>query len=131
MVPAWKTQWQKSPKSWVDFPNSLVDVMKTFKNIKEKVPMLQKYAKEVSKLKDMPWLKIAREIANGVNRKDERFSSADNMMPIEKLRPYVEIWRTECQTVNTLIQWKLFGEDGATKLAILSRPGAYDQPCVC
>ena len=93
--------------------------------------MLQQYAKEVSKLKDMPWLKIAREIANGVKRKEERFSSADNMMPIEKLRPYVEIWRTECQTVNTLMQWKLFGEDGAKQLALLSRPGAYDQPCVC
>ena len=79
------------------------------------------------KLKDMPWIEIARKIADGVKRKDARFVSAENMMSIEELHNYVKQWRKDCQTVDRLIQWKLFGDDSAKKLAEFSRPGAYEQ----
>ena len=131
MVPAWSTSWTQSPRKWKDFANSLDDVMKTFQNIKNKVPMLQKYAQKCSKLNDMPWIEIAREIADGVKRKDARLDSADNMMSIEDLDHYVKQWRTDCETVNKLIQWELFGDDGAKKLADFSRPGAYEQGLLC
>ena len=85
---AWRTSWNRSPVTWVDFPDSLVIAMKNFKNIKDEVPMLQKYAQEKSKLKDMPWMDIARKIADGINRKDERLDSGDNMMSIEELRKH-------------------------------------------
>ena len=89
--------------------------MKTFENIKDKVPML-------------PWIEIAREIADGVNRTDERLDSAHNMMSIEDLHHYIKQWRTDCQSVSKVIQWELFGEDGSKKLAMFSRPDAYEQP---
>ena len=89
--------------------------MKTFENIKDKVPML-------------PWIEIAREIVDGVNRTDEPLDSAHNMMSIEDLHHYIKQWRTDCQSVNKVIQWELFGEDGSKKLAMLSRTGAYEQP---
>ena len=46
---AWETQWQKSPKDWVDYANSLHKVMKTFHDIINEVPKLQEYAKKYSK----------------------------------------------------------------------------------
>ena len=64
MVPAWKTQWQKSPKSWDDYPDSLHKVMKTFNNIINEVPMLQQHAQKASKLNELPWMDIARTIAD-------------------------------------------------------------------
>ena len=125
MVPAWRTSWKRSPVTWLDFPHSLVFAMRNFKNIKDEVPMLQKYAQEESKLNEMPWMDIARKIADGINRKDERLDSGDNMMCIEELRAYVEDWRTDCQTVDNLIRWNLFETDKAKKLAKASIPGAY------
>ena len=124
---AWETQWQKSPKDWVDFPKSLHKVMKTFHDIINKVPKLQKYAKKYSKLNQMPWKDIVREIADGVVRKDARLVSAENTISIEDLHGYVKKWRKTCQIVDRLIQWKLFGDDSAKKLAEFSRPGAYEQ----
>ena len=56
MVAAWKTNWQKTLKNWVDYPNSLHKVMKTFNNIINQVPMLQEYARTASQLKDSPWI---------------------------------------------------------------------------
>ena len=90
MVPAWETQWQKSPKDWVDYANSLHKAMKTFHDIINEVPKLQEYAKNSSKLNEMPWKDIVREIADGVKRKDARLGSADNMMPIADLHHYVK-----------------------------------------
>ena len=73
----------------------------------------------------MPWMDIARKIADGINRKDERLDSGDNMMSIEELRAYIEDWRTDCQTVDNLIPWSLFETDEANTVAKFSRPGAY------
>ena len=86
--------------------------MKTFENIKDKVPML-------------PWIEIAREIVDGVNKTDEPLDSAHNMMSIEDLHHYIKQWRTDCQTVDNLIRWNLFETDKAKKLAKASIPGAY------
>jgi len=99
--------------------------MRNFKNIKDEGPMLQKYAQEICKLNEMPWMDIARKIADGINRKDERLDSGDNMMSIEELRVYIEDWRTDCQTVDNLIRWSLFETDEAKTLAKCSRPGAH------
>ena len=80
----------------------------------------------------MPWITIAREIADGVNRQDARLESADDMMSIERLRKYVEDWRKKCVSVDNLIKWQLFPTDNASKiLAEFSRPGAYEQPFLC
>ena len=112
MVPAWSTSWKRPPATWVDFPNSLVDVMKTFENIKDKVSMLR-------------WIEIAREIVDGVNRTDERLDSANMLMSVAELRHYVKKWRTGFPTVDDLIRWTLSGADGPKSLAEFSRPGAY------
>ena len=37
MVPSWKTDWSKTPESWVDYPDSVPMVMKTFDSIIAKV----------------------------------------------------------------------------------------------
>ena len=112
---AWETQWQKSPTDWVDYANSLHKVMKTFHDIINEVPKLQEYAKKYSKLNQMPWKDIVREIADGVLRKDARLVSADNTISLEDLHGYVKKWRTTRQTVDKLIQWELLGVDSASK----------------
>ena len=133
-VAAWETSWKKTPARWVDYPNSLVRAFDTFKKIEHEVPRLREYAQQVEskKLRDMPWMAIAREIANGVNRQDARLESAEDMMSIEQLRNYVEDWRKKCVSVDNLIKWQLFPTDNASKiLAEFSRPGAYEQPFLC
>ena len=128
-VAAWETSWTRTPDTWLDYENSLRQAFDTFKNIEHEVPKLRDYAQQVSKLRDMPWMTIAREIADGVNRQDARLESADDMMSIRK---YVEDWRKKCVTVGKLIKWHLFPHGGATKtLAEFSRPGAYEQPFLC
>ena len=127
--PAWETSWTRSPKTWVDYDNSLRSAFETFKIIEDEVPRLREYAQEKSKLKEMPWIEIAREIADGVDRQDARLESAANIMSIVQLRQYVEDWRKECGSVDKLIKWSLFTGDRAPKtLAEFSRPGAYEQP---
>ena len=129
MVAAWETSWTRSPKTWVDYPDSLRNAFETFKIIEDEVPRLREYAQQVEskKLRDMPWMAIAREIADGVNRQDARLESADDMMSIGQLRKYVEDWRKKCVSVDNLIKWQLFPTDNASKiLAEFSRPGAYE-----
>ena len=133
-VAAWETSWTRTPARWVDYPNSLGQAFDTFKKIEHEVPRLREYAQQVEskKLRDMPWMAIAREIADGVNRQDARLESAEDMMSIEQLRNYVEDWRKKCVSVDNLIKWQLFPTDNASKiLAEFSRPGAYEQPFLC
>ena len=93
------------------------------------MPRLRAYAKEWNKLKEIPWIDIACEIADNIQRRNARLESAD-LMSIDQLRKHVQEWRNECETVDKLIRWKLF-PDGqrkpATTLAVFSRPGAYEQ----
>ena len=89
MVAAWETSWMRSPDTWVDYANSLGQAFDTFKNIEEEVPKLRNYAQQFGRLNDMPWMGIAREIADGVNRQDERLESANNMMEVGQLCEYV------------------------------------------
>ena len=109
--------------------DSLPEVFATFGIIEDKVPRLQAYAKQWNKLKEIPWIDIAREIADNIQRRNARLESAD-LMSIDQLRKHVQEWRNECETVDKLIRWKLF-PDGkrkpATTLAVFSRPGAYEQ----
>ena len=130
-VAAWETSWTRTPARWVDYPNSLGQAFDTFKKIEHEVPRLQEYAQQVEskKLRDMPWMAIAREIADGVNRQDARLESASDIMSTGQLRKFVEEWMEECESVQKLITWRLFPEDSAAKtLADFSRPGAYEQP---
>ena len=62
----------------------------------------------------MPWMEIARKIADGVNRTDERLDSAGVLMCIEELGAYIKNLRTDSPTVDKLIGWSLFGPDGPT-----------------
>ena len=131
-VAAWETSWTRSPDTWVDYPNSLQQAFNTFKNIEDEVPRLRDYAQQFGRLNEMPWRAIAREIADGVNRQDERLESANAMMGVGQIRDYVDMWRTECSTVEKLITWQLFpSESGAKILKEFSRPGAYEQPALC
>ena len=96
------------------------------------MPRLRDYAQQFGRLKDMPWMAIAREIADGVNRQDEHLESANDMMGVGQLREYIDRWRTMCTTVDKLISWQLFpARDGPKKLTEFSRPGAYEQPLLC
>ena len=132
MVAAWETSWTRSPTTWVDYANSLGQAFNTFKNIEEEVPKLRNYAQQFGRLKDMPWMAIAREIADGVNRQDEHLESANDMMGVEQLHAYVVRWRRQCETVDKLISWELFPEQSGPKiLKEFSRPGAYEQPLLC
>jgi hypothetical protein len=132
MVPAWKTSWSRNPKEWVCWPNSLQQAFKTFKEIEREVPKLQEYANQYNRLNEMPWREIARELADGVRRRDTRLESARDIMSIAELGKYVKEWRKNCKSVDKLIRWKLFTDPKAPKtLAIFSRPGAYEQPCLC
>jgi len=133
-VAAWETSWTRTPARWVDYPNSLGQAFDTFKKIEHEVPRLREYAQQVEskKVRDMPWMAIAREIADGVNRQDARLESADDMMSIGELRKYVEDCRKKCVSVDKLINLRLFPHNGAIKtLAEFSRLGAYDQPFLC
>ena len=109
--------------------DSLPEAFATFGIIEDKVPRLREYAKEWNKLKEIPWIDIAREIADNIQRRNARLESA-GLMSVEQLRRHVQEWRNECETVDKLIRWKLF-RDGkrkaATTLAVFSRPGAYEQ----
>ena len=110
-------------------PGSLPEAAEPFEIIKDKVPKLREYAKKFDKLNEMPWMEIAREIADGVNRQNAHLESAKDIMSTAQLRKYVVDWRTRCDHVNNLINWTLFPSDIASKkLATLSRPGAYGQP---
>ena len=132
MVAAWETTWTSSPDTWVDYANSLGQAFDTFKNIEEEVPRLRNYAQQFGRLKDMPWMGIAREIADGVNRQDERLESANCMMGVGQLCDYVRRWRKECASVEKLINWELFPTNSGPKiLTQFSRPGAYEQPPLC
>ena len=131
-VPEWTTTWTKSPATWVDRENSLRDAFKTFKIIESEVPRLGRYAREVTKLNQMPWMNIAREIADDLNRQDARLESARNVMTIDQLRTCIDDWRNIYRTVDELIEWELFPDGSAAKtLALFCRPGAYEQPCLC
>ena len=131
-VAAWKTSWEKTPDTWVDDANSLQQAFDTFEIIKDEVPRLQKFAQECSRLNQMPWRAIARDIADGVHRQDERLESANDMMEVGQLREYVRKWRTDCETVDKLIKWKLFpAHSGPKTLKEFSRTGAYEQPLLC
>ena len=125
MVRPWKTTWSKSPKCWVDYPDSVPDVMKTFDSIIVEVPLLQGYAQTANQLKELPWMEIAKKIADGIGRQDERLDSAARLMSVDQLRDYVKRWRLNSKTVDNLIRWKLFEDDRPKKLAEFSRPGAY------
>ena len=94
-------------------------------------PRLREYAQKVSKLNQIPWMEIAREIADGVDRQDARLESAQDMMSIGRLREYVKEWREQCESVDKLITWNLFPRDGPKTLAEFSRPGAYEQSFLC
>ena len=87
--------------------------------------MLEGYAQTANQLKELPWIEIAKKIADGIRRKDERLDSAEQLMYIDELRDYINRWRIESKTVDKLIGWVLFGDDGPKKLAEFSRPGAY------
>ena len=131
-VAAWETSWTKSSYDWVDYPNSLQHAFNTFKNIEGEVPRLRDYAQQFGRLNEMPWREIARDIADGVNRQDERLESANDMMGVGQLREYVDRWRTECMIVDKLIKWQLFPADSGPKtLKEFSRLGAYEQPLLC
>ena len=131
-VAAWQTSWTKTPAKWVDYPDSLQQAFATFKIIEHEVPKLQEYAQQFTQLKDVPWMEIAREIADGVNRRDACLESADDMMSTNQLRRSLEDWRKNCVSVDKLIEWTLFPEGRASKiLAEFSRPGAYEQPFLC
>ena len=131
-VAAWKTSWIRSLDAWVDYASSLRQAFNTFKNIEHEVPRLRDYAQQFGRLNEMPWMAIAREIADGVNRRDEHLESANDMMGVEQLREYVDRWRTECKTVDRLISWELFpAQSGPKILKEFSRPGAYEQPLLC
>ena len=125
VLPAWRTDWSKFPDCWVDYPNSVPNVMKAFDSIITEVPKLKRYAQTANQLKELPWKEIANRIADGVSRTDERLDSAERLMSVEKLRDYVECWRTQSDTVDKLIRWELLGDDGPKKLTELSKPGAY------
>ena len=128
-VAAWETSWTRSPDTWVDSPDSLRHAFDIFKIIEDEVPRLREYAQEKSKLKEMPWMEIASEIADGVDRQDARLESASHIMSVGQLREYVDEWMEKCESVHKLITWRLFPEDSAAKtLAEFSRPGAYEQP---
>ena len=132
MVAAWETSWTRSPDTWVDYANSVGQAFNTFKNIDHEVPRLRDYAQQFGRLNEMPWMAIAREIADGVNRQDERLESANAMMGIEQLHKYVESWRAECMTVDKLINRQLFpAASGPNTLTQFSRPGIYEQPTLC
>ena len=109
MVRPWTTSWQRSTETWVDYPNSLHIATKTFNNIIDEIPMLQEYAQKASRLNELPWMEIARKIADGVNRTDERLDSAEGVMSVKEIRDYVNDWRTASPTVNKLIGWSFFG----------------------
>ena len=131
-VPAWETTWTQEPRGWVDYANSLAIAFNTFKDIQTEVPKLGRYEEQCCRLKEMPWREIAREIADGVNRQDERLESANAMMGIEQLHKYVESWRAECMTVDKLINRQLFpAASGPNTLTQFSRPGIYEQPTLC
>ena len=130
-VAAWETRWERTPDTWVDWGDSLHQALRTFKIIEDEVPRLREYAQKVSKLNQIPWMEIAREIADGVNRQDARLESAHDMMSIGQLREYVEEWRKKCESVDKLIKWNLFPHDGPKTLAEFSRPGAYEQSFLC
>ena len=130
-VAAWETRWERTPDTWVDWGDSLHQALRTFKIIEDEVPRLQEYAQKVSKLNQIPWMEIAREIADGVDRQDARLESAHDMMSIGQLREYVEEWRKKCESVDKLIKWSLFPHDGPKTLAEFSRPGAYEQSFLC
>ena len=130
-VAAWETRWERTPDTWVDWGDSLHQALRTFKIIEDEVPRLREYAQKVSKLNQIPWMEIAREIADGVNRQDARLESAHDMMSIGQLREYVEEWRKKCESVDKLITWSLFPQDGPKTLAEFSRPGAYEQSFLC
>ena len=113
-------------------PNSLTEAFNAFHIIEKQVPRLREYAQQFNKLKDMPWMEIAEEIANSTNRQDERLESAKDIMSIAQLRRYVTDWRTSCLTVDKLINWTLFECRNVTDvLKQLSRPGAYEQSRLC
>ena len=132
MVTPWHTNWANTPKCWVDYPDSLREAFDTFRDIQSEVPKLKNNARQYRKLKDMPWMEIAREIADGVRRQDAQLESAADIKSIEDLREYVNKWRKQCRTVDELIKWQLIpGAQAAKILAIFSRPGAYEQPCLC
>ena len=92
--------------------------MKTFDSIITEVPMLEGYAQTANQLKELPWMEIAKKIADGIGRQDERLDSAERLMSVEQLRDYVKRWRLNSKTVDNLIRWKLFEDDGPKKLNI-------------
>ena len=91
--------------------------MKTFDSIIAEVPMLKRYAQTANQLKELPWMEIAKKIADGIRRKDERLDSAEQLMYVDELRDYINRWRIESKTVDKVIGWELFGGDGPKKLA--------------
>ena len=85
-VAAWETSWTRTLDTWVDYENSLRQVFDTFKNIEHEVLKFRDYAQQFNKLNDIPWMEIAREIADGVRRQDTRLESADDIMSIADFR---------------------------------------------
>ena len=131
-IAAWQTSWKRKPDTWVDYANSLQQAFNTFKNIEHEVPRLQDYAQQYNRLNELPWMTIAREIADGVDRQNERLESATAMMGVGQLCDYVRRWRKECASVEKLINWELFPTNSGPKtLTQFSRPGAYEQPPLC
>ena len=123
------------PQPWVsnmDYPDSLREAFETFRKIQSEVPKLEADACRYRKFNEMPWMDVVPEIADGVRRQDTRLESAADIMSIADLRKYVQEWRKDCESVDKLIRGQLLPELQAAKiLATFSRPGAYEQPCLC
>ena len=122
----WVMPWRKDPSDWVDYKDSLVEIMSHFRDFEKEIPILLAMKENRTQLRDIPWKDIVKNIAGGIARADSTLDSAGVILSIDELASYMLKWMDESKIVNDLIKWKIFkGDDIASKLKVLSRPGAY------
>ena len=123
---SWVIPWNGTTFPWAEPISYLPDIMMAIATVKHEFPKLVMYNRVHVRVRELPWIRIAMEIANNVHRTSVLLSSAQAIMEKPLLQYYLQAWMNENDVVRRIISWNLFRtEDVAKKMAMLSTPGGY------
>ncbi len=114
--PRWTTEWAKTPADWP------TDSLGPSLRLLPEMLCLQSFGDQASQLKELPWMGIAREIAEGASTTSSTFASGCSLT-VPELRRHLASWRASSYLVDAVIGWK--GHYEPKELCEASRPGAW------
>ena len=98
----WNTAWARTPSDWHDEPDSLAPSLRLLPEMQR----LQLFGRQASQLKQLPWLDMAREIAEGACSAASSTFLSRCSLTVPELSQHIENWRANNDLVDAVIGWK-------------------------